>query len=151
MVLRVKFVILLFLISILLWWVGKAVLRYWNEPLSTEISYSFGDNDNGIQFPLITLCQHHFYLHNSILRNCKNQTRDFMPSLQYCLKNNLSFKIDDFMESLTIKRENVIFKTELWTGSEYVKLNDLIWSKVFYNAYGLCFTADLSEHSTKNQ
>ena len=49
------------------------------------------------------------------------------------------------MESLTIKRENVIFKTELWTGSEYVELNDLIWSTVLHNAYGLCFTADLSK------
>ena len=48
----------------------------WTEfSLVTDISYSFGDPDqNGIRFPLITLCRspNHF-ASNSILKNCSDR------------------------------------------------------------------------------
>ena len=99
--------------SLLIWWVSKAVVRYWRQPLSTEISHSFGDNNNGIQFPLITLCEGHFQKNNVILSKCKNGAKTFMQSVRNCLESDKQFKIDDLMDSLTIKKSDVIFKTSL--------------------------------------
>ena len=35
-------------------------MRYWNQPLTTNMANSFGDNENGIQFPLMTFCEDDF-------------------------------------------------------------------------------------------
>ena len=116
--------------SVFTWWVSKAVVKYWSQPLSTEISYSFGDNENGIQFPLITFCESDFYRNNPILSKYLNESIMFMPTLRYCMENDDNFKIDNFMSSLKISREHVISLTEFWTGSEYVDsphLDDFIW------------------------
>ena len=131
--------------SLLIWWVSKAVVRYWRQPLSTEISHSFGDNNNGIRFPLITLCEGHFQTNNPILSKCKNGAKTFMQSVRNCLENKNQFKIYDFMDSLTIKKRDVILKTKLWVGSKYIVLDDIVWSTVFHNLFGHCFTADLSQ------
>ena len=53
---RVKYVILFCLILLFLWWGSNAVLKYWSQPLSTDINYKYGETKQGIQFPLITLC-----------------------------------------------------------------------------------------------
>ena len=44
------------LILLFLWWGSNAVLRYWSQPLSTDISYNYGESKPGDLFPLITLC-----------------------------------------------------------------------------------------------
>ena len=48
------------LLSISTWWGSRSVIRYWNQPLTTNMVYSFGDNENGIQFPLMTFCDDEF-------------------------------------------------------------------------------------------
>ena len=48
------------LLSISTWWGSRSVIRYWNQPLTTNMVYSFGDNENGIQFPLLTFCDDEF-------------------------------------------------------------------------------------------
>ena len=144
MIFKVKFIVILFWVSLLIWWVSKAVLRYWSQPLSTEISYSFGDNKNGIQFPLITLCEGHFSQNNPILSKCENAAKNFMQSVHNCMKNYKDFRISDLMNIITIKKNDVVFETKLWTGSKYDTLDDSIWSEVFHNLFGHCFTADLS-------
>ena len=56
-VLRIKIFVWLSLTSVLIWWGGKAVMRYNEQLLSTDIAYNFGDNKNGgIQFPMISFC-----------------------------------------------------------------------------------------------
>ena len=60
MIVKIRFVIVLVCISLFSWWAIKAVIKYWSQPLTTEISFTFGDNENRIQFPLITLCQADF-------------------------------------------------------------------------------------------
>ena len=112
MIVRVKFIVILLLVSLLIWWVSKAVLRYWSQPLSTEISYSFGDNKNGIQFPLITFCEGHFSQNNPILSKCEDDGKNFMQSVRNCMKNDKNFRIYDLINSITIKKNNVIFETK---------------------------------------
>ena len=123
MLARLRIWIILFLALFLLWWVGKAIVRYWSQPVSTDISYSFGDHKNGIKFPQITLCHSHFTENNPILRNCLNNSTHnfFLPTVKMCMKNK-KFHIDAFMRSLTSMKNKVIFATELFTGSTFVKL-----------------------------
>ena len=52
-VLRLGFVIL-YLICI--YWSTEAVLKYLDEPAVTNIQYKNGDNEIGITFPLVTIC-----------------------------------------------------------------------------------------------
>ena len=53
---QVKYAILFCLNLLFVWWGSNAVFRYWSQPLSTDISYKYGETKQGIQFPLITLC-----------------------------------------------------------------------------------------------
>ena len=48
---RVKYVIVFCLILLCIWWGSDAMFRYWSQPLSTDISYKYGENEKGIQFP----------------------------------------------------------------------------------------------------
>ena len=43
-----------FLFLVFMYYSTQAVLKYWEEPAVTNIQYTFGDNEKGIQFPLIT-------------------------------------------------------------------------------------------------
>ena len=67
---------------------------------------------------------------------CLNETEpsnfQFMPILQMCMKSK-DFKIDTFFNNLIIKREDVILASDLFTGSKFVSLGDLVWSTVFHN------------------
>ena len=58
--LKLRHLMSLILLSFFIWWCSRAIIRFWSQPLSTDISFSFGDNKTGIQFPLVTLCQYHF-------------------------------------------------------------------------------------------
>ena len=58
------------LLSISAWWGSRSVIRYWNQPLTTNMVYSFGDNENGIQFPLMTFCDDE-YVSKKIKIECK--------------------------------------------------------------------------------
>ena len=47
-----------FLFLVFMYYSTQAVLKYWEEPAVTNIQYTFGDNEKGIQFPLITFCDY---------------------------------------------------------------------------------------------
>ena len=143
-----RILIFLSLISLFIFLGAKSVVKYWRQPLSTDISSSFGDKDNGIQFPLVTLCQYKFPAHNSILNKRSNNSDHFMSAIFDCLKNDKKFQIDDFMESLQIQRRNVVNSAMIRDGFKQIDLShldELAWSRVFHKRYGLCFTYDLSQ------
>ena len=68
---RIRILFWICLISTFFWWGSKSVKRYWNQPLTTNMVYSYGDNDNGIQFPLMTFCDREFVKKNKIFQDCK--------------------------------------------------------------------------------
>ena len=146
--LRIRYIIVVSLFTLFIWWGAKSFLKYWSQPLTTNISYKFGDGiGNGIQFPVITFCQYGSNSNNPLLKNCNNGSWFFLPSFLNCIKNDGNFNIDSFLESLQFERKLVIEKFQLWNGSmrldlEY--LNQHVWSTVFHYSYGLCLSFDLS-------
>ena len=135
------------MLSIFAWWGSKSVIRFWNQSLTTNIVCSFGDNEHGIQFPLITFCNYHFGSMNIILRECMTEYywQDFIVVLALCLKKNKTFKMSNFMKSIQGNIRDVIKIARLWNGYEYSEHFDHeSWSTVFHPFYGLCYTFDLS-------
>jgi hypothetical protein len=142
---RVKYVIIFCLFLLFLWWGSNAVLRYWSQPLSTDISYNYGDTKRGIQFPLITLCNDlNTALNDPMIKECRDGSWSFISILISCMKIDKTYHTHNFHPETS----NIIEKVQLWTGSEYVNLHNFygkVWTKIFHNMYGPCYTFDLSK------
>ena len=146
---RIRYIIVLPLFILFTWWGSKSVLRYWSQPLTTDISHSFGDNKNGIEFPMITFCQYNFLAHKEIMKDCEGVTWDFIPNFAICLKTDPNFNVDNFMESCKkIEITSIVEKVRIFTGVEYIDLGHLnvdFWSTVFHFSFGQCYTFDMSK------
>ena len=147
---KIRIFVWLCLLSISTWWGSKSVIRYWNQPLSTNIVYSFGDNEKGIQFPIITFCDNKFVFQNTFLKECKNKSgwETFIDVLTNCLMNRKTFKMSTFMNSLLSKRKDIINITRFMAGPKNIELQhfeDKLWSRVFNPSYGPCQMFDLSK------
>ena len=99
----IRFLFVLILISLFTWWGGRAVFRYLSQPLATDIETSFGDNEIGIRFPLITFCPNFDFLaKNEIVKNCTDEYYVFLiPTVFVCLQKHPNFKIGPFFYSIT--------------------------------------------------
>ena len=140
---RVKNLIILCLITLFLWWGSNAVVRYWSQPLVTDISYIYGETKLGVQFPQITLCQK--LLENLIIKVCHDGSWNFVSTLASCMKNNNSV---DLIQNLHTDIENIVEMVRFWTGSEYVSLWPLygnVWTRVVLIESGPCYMLDLSK------
>ena len=145
---RVKYVIVFCLILLCIWWGSDAMFRYWSQPLSTDISYKYGENEKGIQFPLITLCNMNILKENKMLKDCYDGSWSFMSTLISCAKRKKTLKKTDDTPNFHPELKSLVEMVQLWTGSEYVNLHqyyETVWSKVFHNMYGPCYTFDLSK------
>jgi hypothetical protein len=145
---KIRYFLWFTLFSMFIWWAAIAVIKFWDQPLVTDIITSFGDNKNGIQYPLITFCSENF---RSNMKACKIMDESSFPSffdkIVKCVKNDKNFKIDSFLENLPDERKTVFDMVSLWDGSEYIDLqylDDQLWSRVFHKKWGPCFTFDLS-------
>ena len=139
---RVKYAILFCLILLFLWWGSNAVFRYWSQPLSTDISYKYGETDQGIQFPLITLCNVNIFFHNPIIKECHDGSWNFISTLISCMKRNKTSQMQNFHPKI----RNIVERVQFWTGSEYENLHHgTVWTKVFHHKWGPCFTFDISK------
>ena len=146
---RIKNLIIFCLVSLLIWWGGKAILKYWRQPLTTDTSVIFGDNENGIQFPLITICSQDFSGQNQLMKDCKSGNHDFIGSFVSCMKANSNYQINSFLDGLRLDIRKLVAEVVIWTGSEHIHLldglDDQAWSMTFHYALGLCYTFDLSK------
>ena len=93
---RVKYVIIFCLILLFLWWGTTTVLRYWSQPLSTDISYKYGETKEGIQFPLITLCDMNIFINDAMIKECHDGSWNFISTLVSCLKRKKNFSYAEF-------------------------------------------------------
>ena len=145
---RVKFVIISCLILLFLWWGSNAVLKYWSQPVSTDISFKFGENERGIQFPLITLCNFNRFVDNEMLKECNDGSWNFMSALVSCVKSNKTLIGADDMQNFHPGLKNIVEMVRFWTGLKYVNLhhfNETVWTEVFHYKYGPCYKFDLSK------
>ena len=94
----IRFLFILILISLFTWWGGRAVFRYLSQPLATDIETSFGDNEIGIRFPLITFCPNFdFVAKNEIMKDCTDEEVIFLiPTVFACLQKYPNFKLGQF-------------------------------------------------------
>ena len=147
-IIRLKNLIIFLLTLLLIWWGGSAILKYWSQPLTTDTSFVFGDNEKGIQFPVITICESDFYSNNPLMKDCHTGNWDFIGSFVSCIKKDKSFLIGPFMDSLQLDLRKIVAMVRLWTGSEYISLQDLdgnAWSRIFNYGWGFCHSFDLSK------
>ena len=118
--------------------------------MKLAVRHVFGDNENGIQFPSITICNQNYYLQNPLMKKCLSiepNTWDLLGSLNSCMKEDPNFTIDSFMDSIELDIRNIVALEFIWTGSKNVYLNEkgnLAWSIVFHYAFGPCYLFDLS-------
>ena len=134
------------LILLFLWWGSNAVVRYWSQPLSTDISYNYGETKPGNQFPLITLCNRKDFYQNPIIKSCSDGSWKFISTIVSCMKSNKTFKgAADVMQSLHPEIGNIVEMVQFWTGLKYVNQhNGKVLTKVFHKKWGPCYTFDLS-------
>ena len=141
---QIKNVIIFCLVLLFLWWGCNAVLRYWSQPLSTNISYKYGESDQGIQFPLITLCNWNIFRNDPIIKECHDGSWNWIRTLVSCMKINKTLKVADHMHP---EMKNIVDMVQIWTGSEYINLHHFygtVWAKVFHEK-GPCYTFDISK------
>ena len=146
---RIRYIILVSLFSLFTWWGTQAFMRYLSQPLTTDISYSLNDNENGIQFPHITFCPDSIVKVNQVLNHCYNGTSyNFITALFDCLKNSKNFNVVTFLSNLKTERETLLATASLWTGENYANLkhsNEYFWSPLFHDHFGPCYSFDLSK------
>ena len=141
---RVKYLIIFCLILLFLWWGSNAVLRYWSQPLSTDISYKYGETEQGIQFPLISLCNLNSVVNDPMIKECHDGSWNWIRTLVSCMKINKTLKVADHMHP---EIKNIVDMVQIWTGSEYINLHHFygtVWAKVFHEK-GPCYTFDISK------
>ena len=116
--------------------------------MTTDTSYVFGDNENRIQFPVITICDVNFYSKNPLLKDCQTENGHFIHSFVSCMKKDKNFDSESFMDSLPLDIRKIVAMVGIWIDSEYIILQDLdvqAWSKIFNYGWGFCHTFDLSK------
>ena len=115
----IKHLTIFCLIFLFLYWGKNAVVRYWSQPLSTDISYKYGDTDQGIQFPLITLCNSNIYIDDKIIKKCGDGSWIFTREIVSCLKSNITMPPTTTSIALTLwistlhTRRSKVFSTTM--------------------------------------
>ena len=94
--LRARYLLWLALFLIFTWWAAIAIMKYRDQPLATDIIPRFGDDKNGIQFPLITFCSLDYYFLSQ--KGCKVKgVRRWLPFFEFivkCLMDDKNFELD---------------------------------------------------------
>ena len=147
-IVRIKNLVIFCLVSLLIWWGGTAVFKYWSQPLTTDTSFNFGDNEHGIQFPSITIYDEDFYTKHPLMKDCYNDTWGLISSFVSCIKKDKNFLMESFLDNLELDIRKIVTMVILWTGKENIILEDLdgqAWSRTFHYSFGLSHTFDLSK------
>ena len=146
---RVRNLIRFCLISLFLWWGTNAVVKYWSQPLSTDVRYRQEGAKPGNQFPLITICNSRDFFRNPIIKDCVDGLSwNFIATVVCCMKRNDTSKEANFIKNLPLEVGNIVEMVRFWTGSKYVNvqhLDEAIWTRVFHAILGPCYTFDLSK------
>ena len=77
-----------------------------------------------------------------MFQECNDGSWNFISTLVSCLKRNKTNYLQNFHPEI----RNIVEKVQFWTGLEYVNLHyGTVWTKIFNNNLGPCFTFDLSK------
>ena len=71
---------------ICVYWATEAVIKYLDEPSSTAIQYSFGEDGKVPNFPAITFCDPELTYPNSLVSECGIKLGNMLVRIKYvCL------------------------------------------------------------------
>ena len=82
------------------------IKKYQSEPTATTITKTIGDNEKGIKFPQMRICDKDFVFRNRILNQCWNDSstylyHPFKESLKNCLNiKDYNFTLETFRKSI---------------------------------------------------
>ena len=78
--------------TVFMYWSTNAISKYIDRPISSTVSYQFGDDEHGnIDFPAITICLDTFkwVVWTKMLKNCStNMIYTISDALKYCTNDN---------------------------------------------------------------
>ena len=140
-----RFLLAFSLLILFLYWSHKAIRKYMDEPISTQISYRFGDEDDGlIEFPAVSICP---LRHKSLAEkfNCSMINEDDFSELWfYCFASKNDFQLEDLWNHLdNIKREDYVEMYPMEKFGMNLDVNvTLGWKTVFSLYFGTCFIFD---------
>ena len=143
------------LLIVFIFWTVYSFFKFIDEPTGTHITYSIGDNDEkGITFPQVTICNYDFTRQNPVLDKCRNESKNFLQAMSNCFNTDPNFNMDEFKQSLELDPKVFIKSIILKYGSTVIKpldnLENIILSNVYHERFGLCYNIDL-EKSAKYQ
>ena len=143
------------LLFVFIFWTVYSFFKFIDEPTGTHITYSIGDDDEkGITFPQVTICNYDFTRQNPVLDKCRNGSYNFLPAMSNCFNSDPTFNLDEFKQSLELDPKVFIKSFYLQYGSTVAipldNLESIILSNVYHHRFGLCYNIDL-EKSAKYQ
>ena len=131
---------------------AEAILKFLEEPATTQRTYKFGDNEIGIELPLITFCPKYLNEHQKVFQNqCGisetiTQGKNFQQLVLTCLQANSDVNLTHLVEKLHGSIESQGKITAYFTDDGTYLEEDAIakmWSQNFHPHYGLCETFHL--------
>ena len=130
---------------------GQAYLRYLNEPTSTKISRTFGDNGKGFKFPVITICARSF---DNLGKTCNSSSYNFYEVILKCLlSESANFSLNEFALEMKVDLDSFFVNSYVAKTTkldETIKIDNFkerIIYLVYHSLYGPCYSLNL--HSAK--
>lgn len=138
----------LLLLLVFAWWAYQATAKYFNQPISTQITYTLGDDGSIIKFPHLTICRD---LSFKDFLPCGNGSRRFLDTILNCLNspdNKLS--LDEMVKILDSKRSDLVHNVSIIESggpilATFDERHDSVWNKVYNRFNGICHTLEIEQ------
>ena len=125
----------------------SAIMKYCSEPIATSMFKTIGDNEKGIKFPQLTICDIKYVYNDNILRKCRNGSQYYQESLSNCLTDP-EFSPTKFNKANTNRFKKFINKTVVCLDSNHGShdchfLNFDVWTDIYHPQMGHCLNLNL--------
>lgn len=133
-----RFIVGLILSGACLLWSSLAVLNYFEQPISTRITYTLGDDGKSISLPHLSFCRISHYQYQS-LDNCRKNSFNFLEVITRCWND---YDIKTIVKSFDYEKEEIVEDVQFYPGygREINEKIDFSWEKIYHRSVGLCHT-----------
>lgn len=122
----------------------QAVVKYLDEPVSSQLFTTVGDDDEVITYPKLAFCQE--VPNMTLLDHCRNGKIEVAHALIECMKAN-NFSLDDYIRASKIEPKNIIKKVVIGSSKSQSPPRKLevesMWTQVEDWIKGPCLQFDL--------
>lgn len=117
-----KVLVFCMFVSMLGYWSFLSINRFIDQPTATFLSYTQGDDNVHVRYPLITFCGNYDLAEDQVLKDCKGTKNSLRNALIRCMKNNSDFDVKAYMNSLRLDVEDFIKEVKLEKANNEVEL-----------------------------